>query len=147
MFDKISRLFFLLGVINTPYEAQGSAVSLVLGPPSVGKGGPNPISLPPSGIDFGLTYVTDSNIETNLSITGFFFGKRYPSSWGGYVSLGAGLVISANGSGFGMYSNFGVDFSCGLFCFNAVYQSGLGIAPGSRIVSPYAIRVGVSKWF
>ena len=126
--------------------AAKSGISVALGPPSVGRGGPNPLSLPPNMAELGLLYLTQSKVETRLAITGIQGGKRWESNWGGYFSLGAGLVISANGSGFGLYNAYGINFRCGMFCYNVEYITALGVT-GSQIIRPYAIRLGVSVWF
>ncbi len=114
-----------------------------LGPPSVGQGGPNPITFSP--LEFQLQYLSPTNLETNVSFTGLFVGKRHTFQNKVYVSAGGGLALSANGGGFGVYTAFGADFFCGdKICMSAEYIKALGIAGG--IISPYAVRIGASLW-
>lgn len=132
----------LTALITEPLQASGFAVRV--GPPGIGRGGTNPITLGPT--DWQFEYISDSLLETHLSVTGIFVGRRHPFSNGAYVSVGGGLPISANGTGLGVYSSFGVDLICGLVCFSAEYQQAVGIS-GSTIISPYAVRLGISSWF
>lgn len=119
---------------------------LRFGPPAVGRGGPNPINLPPSFLDTELGYVTTGGFQSSLSVTGLLFGQRATAKWGGYVTLGGGFVLSAQGAGPGVFSEFGVDFRCGWFCWSAAYTQAVGFAGGS-VTNPYAVRFGVSTWF
>lgn len=132
-------------LISHRVVAGPSAVTVNFGPPGLGMGGPNPISLPPRITEIGFTYLSSSSIETRLAITGLHVGRRWMFKSGTYVTLGGGLVVSANGSGFGLSSAFGIDFRCGVVCYNAEYATALGIT-SSHIISPYAIRLGVSLW-
>lgn len=126
--------------------AMANGLLLRFGPPGVGRGGPNPVNLPPSFLDTELGYVTDQGFQTSVSVTGLLLGQRATAKWGGYVAIGGGLILSAQGGGPGVFSEFGVDFRCGLFCWSAAYTQALGIV-GSGITSPYAVRIGVSTWF
>ncbi len=128
-------------------SALGSAFTLRFGPPSAGNGGPNPLSIPPSGADVEASYVAKSGFETSLSVSpGILFGYRTNAGPGPYVSLGGGFVIDANGVGPGIYAGFGGDFWCGWVCFSAEVKQALGISE-KHIVSPYALRVGASiRW-
>ena len=51
-------------------------------------------------------------------------------------------MINMHGIGPGIYSAFGYT-SCSFLCFNMEYKQALGIA-SSMIISPYAIRMGLS---
>ena len=132
-------------VYSNPVMA--SSITLRLGPPGVGNGGPNPLGIPPSIVDMELTYLTKSGFETSLAaIPGLLFGFRTNAGPGLYASLGGGVLISANGVGPGMYAGFGSDFWCGWVCFNAEYKQAIGITT-KHIIAPYALRVGISvRW-
>ena len=118
-----------------------------LGPPSIGNGGNNPLSIPPvNPIDYEFTYITDGGFETNLGISpGLLFGKRSEFSSGLYGAIGAGLVLDFNGTGPGVYTsvggNFGGDNS--RFKFNVEFKQALAVA-GGRLISPYAFRLGLT---
>ena len=141
------RLKALIILWTTMPSSLASALGLALrfGPPAVGRGGPNPVGLPPSFVDTQIAVISKTGLEGNFSVTGLFVGQRYENDWGGYVSVGGGIPISANGGGLGVYSAFGVDVNCGKFCFSAEYIRGLGLI-GSGITQPYAIRIGALLW-
>lgn len=137
-------LSMLLTSVWFSASAMASGIALRVGPPGVGRGGTNPITLGPT--DWQFEYISESLLETHLSVTGLFVGRRFPFSNGFYVSMGGGLPLSANGGGLGIYTSFGADFFCGYVCMSAEYQQALGLA-GSHLISPYALRLGVSIWF
>lgn len=138
-------LFAAAAFFSTPVRAGG--FGLRLGPPSVGSGGPNPLSIPPSGGDLGLTYVTDKGTEFNASIISLSVARRTKVKAGFYMSLGGGLAISTNGVGFGPYAAFGYESACSWFvCLTAEYQQAVGMGLGS-FVTPSALRIGAIKWF
>jgi hypothetical protein len=141
------RLVFL-GFLCIPELLYAGGFALRFGPPSVGSGGPNPVSIPPAGRDMGLSYVTDKGTEYNLAITGFSVASRHKTKWGGYSSLGAGFAFSANGGGIGPYGAFGIELGCGgwVGCFSAEFTQALGLGFG-ELASPTALRVGIMKWF
>lgn len=127
-------------------RAEATDLTFHVGPPSVGQGGSNPISIPP--VDFReweFTYVTDKDNEWNLGATpGLLFGSRSTTGNGVYVSFGGGLVISANGVGPGVYSAFGYN-SSGTYQFNAELKQAIGYDFGENtVVSPYALRIGLT---
>ena len=126
--------------------AAGSALTVRVGPPSIGTGGTNPISIPPlSPIEYEVTYLMESRIEQNYGITpGFLVGWRSPSVKGLYSAAGGGLVISYSGVGPGIYTSFGFE-TTGNYRFNIEYKQALGYAIGSQsMISPYAVRLGVT---
>lgn len=135
--------FMLLFFSASPCLAAGYA--LRFGPPAVGRGGPNPVGLPPSTVDTELSFVTRKGFEADLSVTGLLFGYRAQSKWGGYVSTGGGVVLDANGAGPGLYSSFGMDLGCGWFCFSAEYMRAFGVS-GKHTLLPYAVRIGAILW-
>lgn len=129
-------------------EAFGSGMALRFGPPAVGNGGPNPLSIPPGAQDMEFSYITEKGFEFNLSAyPGLLLGWRTSPKPGPYVSMGGGLINDANGFGIGMYAGFGVDFWCGWICINAEFQQAIGITGKGRVVSPYAFRIGPSIYW
>lgn len=144
---KLLLLAFLSsGTLSTQAEAGGVAVRF--GPPGVGGGGPNPVAIPPALTDLGLSYVTSKGLSFDASLTALAVARRSRVKGGSYVSLGAGMIFSVSGTGFGPYAGFGYEGGCvsWLGCFSAEFNQGLGFGVG-RIISPYGVRVGVIKWF
>ena len=122
--------------------AFAGSLTLRLGPPGAGNGGPNPLSIPPSLADVDITWVTAKKLEFSLSvIPGLLIGQRWTTSDGLYVSGGGGLIIGANGSGLGVYTAFGWEWKAGDVLLNAELKQALGIG-GVGFISPYALRVG-----
>ena len=103
------RLLMTVAMFNLNFAAYSSSFSLRAGPQQIGNGGSYPMWLPPVGIDqYGMTYVTQSNFESTISIyPGLLFGRRFQSQ-GVYVSLGGGLIIGSS-TGPGIYSTFGYE--------------------------------------
>ncbi len=139
----LSTVFLLCA---SPQIAYPFGLILRMGPASLGNGGSNPVGLPPHAQDLELSVVTAKNWEFNLGLPGLLAGVRSVSKWGGYVALGGGIVIGANGVGPGMYSAFGYDVGWKVLKFNFEYKQALGITTGA-LISPYAVRIGVGLWF
>ncbi|MBC7660009.1 MAG: hypothetical protein H7249_09900 [Chitinophagaceae bacterium] len=138
--------FTLLGMPSPLWAAR---ISLMLGPPSLGQGGANPISIPPiDPIEYQFSYITDDNREFMVSvIPGLFYGQRFTLDTI-TIGLGAGLVISTAGVGLGVYQSVGWDSR--LFWkhyrASAEYRQVIGYtAVGAEF--PYAIRIGVGYEF
>ncbi|NRA47020.1 MAG: hypothetical protein HRU09_18890 [Oligoflexales bacterium] len=133
-----------LGIMALFEESSYAKVTLHLGPASVGGGGPNPISIPPTNIlDYELVWFNKDQTEISVSLfPGMFYGYRATMKNGGYISMGGGLVLNIHGFGPGVYSAFGYN-SCGYFCFNIEYKQALGFITGMTI-SPYAVRIGMT---
>ena len=55
-------------------------------------------------------------------------------------------MVSRSGAGLGGYTSFGGDFGAHAIKFNADFKQALGLA-GGTLVSPYALRLGVSYVF
>ncbi len=129
--------------ILTPSKAWAKKLYFRVGPPALGNGGPNPISIPPTNVaEWEVSYVNDAHREYVYSISpGFFYGFLTEFSGGLYVGLGPGIVINANGVGLGGYSSVGYEFGCGFLCFSLEYKQAVGIA-GAGVISPYALRLG-----
>ncbi len=132
-------LFCLLGLAPS---ALAGTLTVHVGPPAVGSGGPNPVSIPPiNPVEYEVEWITPSGFESNIAITpGLLFGVRTQTG-GVYVGFGGGLVLSSNGGGPGIYSSLG--WNHGLF--NAEIKQAIGWDYShNQMVSPYAIRVGMN---
>lgn len=127
--------------------AAASTIVLHVGPPSLGTGGSNPISIPPTNpYEYELEYVSQGDWETNVSVVpGIFFGKRSRTQGGGsYVSFGGGYAIDANGNGPGVYSALGYDYGKGIAWNFEIKQAIAYDFSKSTVVSPYALRIGAA---
>lgn len=127
-------------LVGTP--AMAGTLTVHIGPPSVGTGGTNPTSIPPfDPLEYEVEWITKGGFESNIAITpGILFGARSRMEHL-YVGFGGGLVISANGTGPGCYTSFGVNAAH----FNAEIKQAIGWDFGAnQMVSPYAIRLGMS---
>jgi hypothetical protein len=128
-------------------SAAAGSLTVHLGPPGLGNGGSNPVSIPPiNPLDYEVTYLTDSNYEWNIALSpGLTFGKRETLATEIYASIGAGLILDFNGAGPGVYSSVG--WNAGTdnqpVRFNLEFKQALAIASG-RIISPYAFRIGAT---
>ncbi len=145
---SFSRALLLLAFCAGSGRAQAGALAMRLGPPGIGGGGPNPVSIPPSFGDLGLSYVTNKGLQMDASLTALALAQRSRLKGGAYFSLGGGLIFSVSGVGFGPYAGFGYEGGCisWLACFSVEINQGLGFGAG-RVVSPYALRLGGIKWF
>ena len=126
-------------------DSLASELVVKVGPASPGNGGSNPLALPPvDPLQYEFSYITDDDTEWSFGIVpGLFYGYRVKTEYDLYLSYGFGLAIGANGTGPGIYTAIGKEFTCGFVCFFAEYKQALGLA-GATIISPYAIRLGVS---
>ena len=127
-------------------QAFAKQLTVHVGPPSVGNGGSNPISIPPLNIiEYEVEYITNALVEWNFALTpGFLVGSRSVFAKDYYASFGGGYVIDANGSGPGIYSSLGADLSW----FNIEFKQALGFDFSENyLLSPYAIRIGVNFKF
>ncbi len=141
------KRWILLWLIATPVF--GGRWTLQIGPPGVGTGGTNPVSIPPVQIqEYDVVYLTKTGRELSLSIfPGILYGQR--TTFGAtYLSMGGGLGIQVQGVGPGFYTAFGFDKPCmGTTCFHMEYKAALILLMGEgkpRLVSSYALRAGVS---
>lgn len=150
------RVLHLLSVLVALALALGGAgeralagdLSFLIGPPSVGAGGANPVSVPPTAVnEWEFVWLTDSKYETTISVfPGLFFGAR--SETGNvYVSFGGGAVIDQNGTGPGCDAAFG--FHAGkTFRFTMELRQAVGFDFSSNtVLNPYAVRIGASLHF
>lgn len=131
--------------VATSASAKEALLTVHVGPPALGNGGPNPVSIPPiNPTEWEVIWLTESDIEWNFAVTpGLMAGKRAELPYGMYVGMGGGLVLDANGAGPGIYSSFGINTGHQIR-FNAEVKQAVGYAFGSGLISPYAIRLGVS---
>lgn len=141
---------FLLSLLSSGQLAFCSNISAKLGPGTVGFGGSNPVSVPPTNPgDWEITYLNNSLWEFSAAIIpGFSIGKRVQYS-NIYASAGLGLLASLDGFGGGLYSSVGLDTSTSsksLVGFVAEYKQSLGFNSYGQIMS-YALRFGISANF
>ncbi|RZA21052.1 MAG: hypothetical protein EOP10_17265 [Proteobacteria bacterium] len=139
------RLITLFAVIGTT-KAEAGRVSALIGPPSLGQGGSNPVSVPPfNAIDWQVHYVTDHDTEFMVSvIPGFFLGKRWRKD---QLSIGfaGGMLISTNGLGVGLSQSLSWESQpfWTNWRFEAEYRQVIGYTVlGAEF--PYAIRLGIN---
>lgn len=128
------------------YEASAGELTVHVGPPATGNGGTNPVSVPPVNfVEYEVQWVTASGFESNIAVTpGLLFGGRSKLGNNFYVAMGGGFVLDANGGGPGVYSSLGYT-GPGTTAFNAEFKQALGYdTEAKKVVSPYAIRVGLS---
>ena len=125
--------------------SMAKTLTIHVGPPSIGAGGSNPVSIPPiQPVEYEIVYVTDKDREWSVGLVpGILYGTRfYQNNF--YVGIGGGLVISVNGGGPGIYSSFGVNLGQSIQ-FNFEFKKAIGLEFSSTsLVSPYALRMGVT---
>ena len=144
--NLVHRIILLLSMLASPAFAKGIAVRF--GPLGAGNGGTNPTSIPLAFQEIAASYITDKDIEYNMSLTAWAIAKREKAKWGGYVSLGAGLALSTVDVGLGPYAAFGYEGGC-LFqtlCYSIEYQQAVGFT-AKTVVSPYSVHMGAVVWF
>jgi hypothetical protein len=141
-------LLLFLATFFHALPLQASTLYFRVGPPSVGNGGSNPMSIPPiNPVEWEFSYLSPSDFESNISLTpGLLFGQRGSLTSGMYVSLGGGLIIDANGAGIGPYASIGWE-SSGTVKFNAEFKQAAGLASRVGLICPYALRIGVGFEF
>lgn len=125
--------------------AIGGELDVHLGPPALGNGGTNPVSIPPvNPVEYEVEYATNNDWETCIAIVpGIFVGHRNRLPAGLYVSTGGGLVLDANGVGPGVYAAAGLSVGKGAK-FNMEFKQAVGYNLGrAGLISPYALRLGV----
>lgn len=136
---------FLLLLLSSETALAGR-VGALLGPPSLGQGGSNPVSIPPlSPLDWQLTYVTDTDREFMLSvIPGLFYGQRWRKDQFS-IGFAGGILISTNGVGVAVSQSLNWESKpfWESFRFEAEYRQVIGYTEiGAEF--PYAIRVGLN---
>ena len=131
-------------------QVTAGQLTVQVGPPSIGMGGANPVSLPPlNPLEYAFIWIQENKSEWLFSIVpGLMYGKRMQLSDRFYTSLNVGLVINANGEGVGVGNAFGYSSGrfLGIFSFNAELRQTIAISR-FRLISPYAIRIGLTTSF
>lgn len=125
---------------------QASEFKFLLGPPSLGQGGSNPLSIPPiNPVDWQLVFVTNKDREWLLSLVpGLLYGQRFRLD-GFYASLGAGILVTTSGLGLGLGHAYGYESKifASHYRFIIEYRQVLGLAEyGWQF--PYTFRMGIS---
>lgn len=141
---KAARLVPLLVACALPGAAHAHRYGLFVGPASVGNGDPNPVTFV-NPIEYEAQFVHDRGLEVRAAILGLYVGLRNRAKWGGYASLGTGLMLNANGLGAGLFGAVGYDFFCFKVCASADYFQAVGLGVGGYL-APYALRLGVTLW-
>ena len=134
-------LALLSAILSAP--ALAKQLTVHVGPPSIGNGGSNPISIPPlNPIEYEVVYITKTDREWCFALTpGIFGGMRSEFGKYFYSSFGGGLVINTNGTGPGIYSSIGANIQK----FNVEFKQALGFNfSDNQLLSPYAIRIGLT---
>src|SRR5688572_586401 len=137
---------YLLILGLCPGALQAKTLHVLLGPPSIGHGGSNPVSVPPMNpVDWQFTYVTDANQEWLVSLVpGLLWGQRFYQG-GLYAALGGGLLMTSSGVGVGLDHAYG--YESGPFLkrlrYQVEYRQVIGVSEyGWQF--PYTFRMGFS---
>lgn len=122
---------------------------LLIGPPSLGQGGSNPVSIPPANpIDWQLTYINEEQREWVVSvIPGLLYGQRWQKG-SLYAALGGGILITSTGLGLGVHHAFGYESKVfwRSFRFITEYRQIMGIS-AYTLQFPYTFRLGMRYEF
>lgn len=136
----------LLVLSLCPSVLQARTLHVLIGPPSIGQGGSNPVSVPPANpVDWQFTYVTEQNREWLVSLVpGLLWGQRFYKE-GFYAALGGGLLVTSSGLGIGVDHAYGYESGPFLkrFRYQVEYRQVIGIGNyGWQF--PYTFRMGLS---
>ncbi len=140
-----SLSLFLLA--TEPLEA--GSMEFLIGPPSLGQGGSNPLSVPPlNPLDWQISYVNDAQREMVFSlIPGISYGQRFYLKQI-YAALGGGVLFTTGGLGVGVHQAIGIQSNDILknLKIQLEYRQVIGIANyGPQF--PYSLRIGLSYAF
>jgi hypothetical protein len=140
----MKRCVLILGLC--PMALQAKTLHVLIGPPSIGQGGSNPVSVPPANpVDWQFTYVTDQNREWLVSLVpGLLWGQRFYQG-GFYAALGGGLLVTSSGLGVGVDHAYGYESRLFLkhFRYQVEYRQVIGVGNyGWQF--PYTFRMGLS---
>jgi hypothetical protein len=142
----MKKVLLLTMLALSPNAAFAKKWDFLIGPPSVGQGGSNPLSIPPfSPVDWQVTYINEDDREWSFSIVpGILYGQRWTHE-NLYMSLGGGLIVSTGGLGVGGYHALGMETEPFWKNFRCVfeYRQAAGIAADGPQF-PYTVRIGVS---
>ena len=147
----MARLLLLIAFVLAAPRALAGELVVHVGPPSLGSGGSNPVSIPPvNPLEYEFEFVTSGGFETSIAASpGILFGARSSDHGSGvYVGMGGGAVFDVNGVGPGAYASLGYDSSGKRFRFNAELKQAAGYDFGQKhVLTPYAIRLGMAFVF
>lgn len=142
-----SRHKLLLLALASAAPARAGELTVHVGPPQVGSGGSNPVSIPPvNPLEYEVEYATNGGWEGSASVApGLLIGRRSTEPGNGvYVSLGGGAILDANGAGPGAYASLGYDAGKTVK-YNVELKQAAGYDFQTRhYLTPYAIRMGVA---
>lgn len=135
--------FFWIFVFSFSSQMFAGDWILKLGPPGVGNGGPNPLSIPPVNIlDYEVSYLSSGGSEISLSVVpGLLYGVRKIHASGLFAGVGGGYIISVLGSGPGGYYSLGYRSKPKPFGFEVDIKQAYGFGQGS-LFAVYALRLG-----
>ncbi|MBC7531804.1 MAG: hypothetical protein H7318_09515 [Oligoflexus sp.] len=140
-------IYFLVAAATaTSTIANAGTITALIGPPSLGQGGSNPLSIPPTNIiDWQASYRTDEGREWMVSvIPGLYYGQRWTKERFS-LGVGGGIVIGTNGVGFGVYQSLGymTEAFWNKYHFEAEYRQVIGYVDKAAEF-PYSFRIGIS---
>lgn len=143
---KWLKLILISSACLMTREAYAGRLGALLGPPSLGQGGSNPVSIPPlNPLDWQLTYLTDDDREFMVSVVpGLFYGQRWRKDQFS-IGFAGGLLISTSGVGVGVSQSLHWEtraFWNG-WRFEAEYRQVIGVTE-IGVEFPYAIRLGLN---
>jgi hypothetical protein len=140
----MKRWLLLLALCSSSGHAR--QLQLLIGPPSLGQGGSNPVSIPPANpVDWQFVYVNDADREWVVSLVpGLLWGQRFYKG-GLYAALGGGILVTSSGVGIGVDHAYGYE-SQPFFRrlrYQVEYRQVIGIGSyGWQF--PYTFRMGMS---
>jgi len=140
----MKRYLLLFGLCPTALHA--GHLHLLIGPPALGQGGSNPVSIPPGNpVDWQFTLVTDQEREWVVSLVpGLLYGQRFYKD-GFYAALGGGILVTSSGLGVGVDHAYGYESSAFFrrYRYQVEYRQVVGIGNyGWQF--PYTFRMGLS---
>tara|TARA_B100001094_G_C17658377_1_gene542992 strand:- start:56 stop:499 length:444 start_codon:yes stop_codon:yes gene_type:complete len=145
---KAFYLIVITSMLSVTSSAHASwALGIKFGAPSVGRGGPNPLGIPPPPQDIEIDWVRSNGTEIVFSISpGIIYMIRTKIMDNLWFNYGSGLIISANGGGPGIATGFTKEFGCGPVKCAFDYKQAIGLG-GLGITSPWSVRFGAMLWF
>ena len=129
-------------------------IQLKIGPPGVQNGHSNPAGLPPMPQDIEVSYVHPCGWEGSAGLVpGLTGGVRYRAGRIFYGSLGAAVLLTANGLGPGVYSAIGATIVRDWpVTIEAEFKQGMGVSVlydrgDTHLIFPYAFRLGAGVYW
>ena len=135
-------------LLSFAIEADAGALSVLVGPPAMGRGGNDALLFGGDPTQLQVAYITTGGFESSFSwFPGVLFGQRFGVG-NYYMGLGGGAVVSANGGGFGPYASFGYQSGSGSgFHFNADFKQAVGMNGKHSYFASQALRIGTAYTF